>query len=93
MATQSSLMSKMLKVAGKESSILVDSDLAEKLVLCSTQVPIVNVMLSGKLDGGLKAGITQLLGASRSFKCVHEDTKLVIYVSDEIKAKYFSMKM
>lgn len=67
MAT-SSLMTKMLKSAGKGSSVLSGSDFAEKNVLCSTSVPMVNVMLSGELDGGLKAGLTQLIGDSRTFK-------------------------
>lgn len=67
MAT-SSLMSKMLKSAGKQASILASSDLADKQVLFCTKVPMVNAMLSGDLDGGLKAGLTQLIGDSRTFK-------------------------
>lgn len=63
-----SLMSKLLKNAGKVGSVLSSSDFADKPVVCSTPVPMVNVMLSGSLDGGLKAGLTQLVGDSRTFK-------------------------
>lgn len=64
----SSLMAKMLKSAGKTASVLDSSDYAEKQVLCTTPVPMVNAMLSGSLDGGLKPGLTQLVGDSRTFK-------------------------
>lgn len=64
----SSLMAKMLKSAGKTASVLSSSDFAEKQVLCTTTVPMVNVMLSGALDGGLKPGLTQVVGDSRTFK-------------------------
>lgn len=67
MAT-SSLMSKMLKSAGKTAQVLDSSDYAEKPVLCTMAVAIANVMLSGDLDGGLKAGLTQVIGDSRTFK-------------------------
>lgn len=65
-----SLMSRMLKNAGQYAAILTTSPFAEKKVLCSTNVPMINVMLSGKLDGGLKAGLTQVVGDSRTFKSV-----------------------
>ena len=63
-----SLMAKMLKAGGKTASVLASSDYAEKEILCSTSVPLINVMLSGALDGGLKAGLTQVVGDSRTFK-------------------------
>lgn len=68
MATNSSLMSKLLKNAGKSASILSSSEYANKEVLCTTSVPLVNAMLSGDLLGGLKAGLTQVIGDSRTFK-------------------------
>lgn len=64
----SSLMSKMLKGAGKGSAILESSEYAEKPILCTMSVAIANVMLSGELDGGLRAGLTQVIGDSRTFK-------------------------
>ena len=63
-----SLMSKMLAIAGKGGSVLSSSEFATKEVLCSTPVPMVNTMLSGEVDGGLKAGLTQVIGDSRTFK-------------------------
>jgi RecA/RadA recombinase len=66
----SSIMSKMLAKAGKFASVLSSSPFAEKKVLCSTNVPMINVMMSGELDGGLKAGLTQVVGESRTFKSV-----------------------
>ena len=65
-----SLMSRMLNHAGKYAAVLTNSQFAEKNVLCSTDVPMINVMLSGTLDGGLTNGLTQIVGDSRTFKSV-----------------------
>jgi RecA/RadA recombinase len=44
------------------------SNLGDKRVICQTAVPILNVMFGGDLDGGLTAGVTQVIGDSRTFK-------------------------
>lgn len=70
MAT-SSLMSKLLKKSsgkGSHTSVLTDSDFFEKTMVATTNVPVNNIMLSGKVDGGISAGITQVVGDSRTFK-------------------------
>lgn len=36
-----------------------------------TKIPMLNVALSGKLDGGLSSGITQLAGPSKHFKTLY----------------------
>lgn len=63
-----SLLAKMMKAAGKGAALMVDSELGEKLVLCKMRVAIVNAMLGGSVDSGLRSGITQLIGDSRTFK-------------------------
>ena len=52
----------------KDTAILSDSALfAEKDVIV-TDVPMVNVALSGDIDGGLTSGLTVLAGPSKHFK-------------------------
>lgn len=52
----------------KEADILADSKFFGKRELTSTQVPMINVALSGELDGGLDSGLTILAGPSKHFK-------------------------
>lgn len=65
-----SLINRIIKSAGKGSraTVLDQSDFFSKDVLCQTEVPIVNIMLGGSLDGGITPGITGLVGDSRTFK-------------------------
>lgn len=59
-----------LKAVGstKHSSIMADSSFFKPKEQCPTQVPIINVALSGKIDGGLSAGLLSLAGPSKHFK-------------------------
>lgn len=52
----------------KESAILSKSKFFTEKDMISTAVPIINVALSGKLDGGLTPGLTMWAGPSKHFK-------------------------
>lgn len=52
----------------KETDILTDSKLFNEKDNITTQVPMINVALSGKLDGGLTPGLTVFAGPSKHFK-------------------------
>ena len=52
----------------KETSVLAESTLFADKPVVSTSVPIINVALSGKLDGGFSAGLHMWAGPSKHFK-------------------------
>jgi RecA/RadA recombinase len=52
----------------KDSAILSESKFFTKKDMIPTSVPIINVALSGRLDGGLTPGITMWAGPSKHFK-------------------------
>jgi hypothetical protein len=52
----------------KECEILANSEFFKDVELTSTPVPMINVALSGELDGGLASGLTILAGPSKHFK-------------------------
>jgi hypothetical protein len=65
----SSLMEKMLKNSTiKLTSVLTESVVFNEKDVIATQIPIVNVALSGDLHGGISPGILQLAGPSKHFK-------------------------
>lgn len=64
-----SLMAKLKKnskVVG--TSVLNDSEFFQEKELTRIDVPMMNVALSGRLDGGLASGLTVLAGPSKHFK-------------------------
>jgi RecA/RadA recombinase len=66
-------MSKLLEKLQKNSTIkdtdvLADSKFFVAKDLIQTPVPMINVALSGKLDGGLAPGLTVFAGPSKHFK-------------------------
>jgi RecA/RadA recombinase len=64
-----SLLDKLKKnTTIKDSSILTKSKFFTEKDMISTNVPMVNVALSGTLDGGLTPGLTMLAGPSKHFK-------------------------
>jgi RecA/RadA recombinase len=64
-----SLLEKLKKnTTIKESSILEKSKFFTEKDLIQTNVPMVNVALSGSLDGGLTPGLTMFAGPSKHFK-------------------------
>lgn len=64
-----SLKDKLLKNSTiKHTSTLTDSKIYGKKDIIPTSVPMINVALSGTLDGGLTPGLTMLAGPSKHFK-------------------------
>jgi RecA/RadA recombinase len=64
-----SLMDKLKKNSTiKESAILSKSTLFNEKDMVETEVPMVNVALSGRIDGGLTPGLTMWAGPSKHFK-------------------------
>ncbi|ACV50256.1 UvsX RecA-like recombination protein [Delftia phage PhiW-14] len=83
MAT-SSLAARLIKAAGKShATMLSASDLGRKDVICHSSIPILNVMLSGELNGGITCGITQVVGDSRTFKTLICIEAVVAYLEHD----------
>ena len=78
----------------KDSAILSKSKFFTNKDMIPTAVPIINVALSGKLDGGLTPGLTMWAGPSKHFKTAfsllmaksymdkYEDAALLFYDSE-----------
>jgi RecA/RadA recombinase len=78
----------------KDSAILSKSKFFTDKDMIPTSVPIINVALSGKLDGGLTPGLTMWAGPSKHFKTAfsllmaksyldkYEDAALLFYDSE-----------
>jgi RecA/RadA recombinase len=78
------LMTKLLKSGSiKESFVLGDSPYFLERDMITTDLPILNVAFSGKIDGGLVPGLTIFAGASKSFK-----TMLALYCMKAYFNKY-----
>ena len=52
----------------KDTSVLSESKFFNKKDMIQTNVPAINVALSGRLDGGLTPGLTMFAGPSKHFK-------------------------
>lgn len=64
-----SLLDKLKKTSTvKHSEVLAKSQLFNKKDMATTPVPILNVALSGSIDGGLTPGLTVVAGPSKHFK-------------------------
>jgi len=78
----------------KMSSVLSDSEFFNDKDTITTKIPIINVALSGKLDGGFQPGLTMFAGPSKHFKTAfsllmaksymdkYEDAVLLFYDSE-----------
>lgn len=65
----SKLMAKMAKTTKiKEASVLTESILFTEKDMIQTSIPLINIALSGDIDGGLRPGLTSIAGPSRHFK-------------------------
>ena len=65
----SDLLNRLKKTSTvKQSEVLSESQLFNKKDMCPTDVPILNVALSGSVDGGLTPGLTVIAGPSKHFK-------------------------
>lgn len=64
-----SLVNRLLKNSTiKEAAVLSESKIYSTKDMVTTNVPMVNVALSGRVDGGLTPGLTVLAGPSKHFK-------------------------
>ncbi len=64
-----SLINRLIKNSTiEDTAILTDSKIYGKKDMITTNVPMVNVALSGSVDGGLTPGLTVLAGPSKHFK-------------------------
>jgi RecA/RadA recombinase len=64
-----SLIEKLIKnSSSKMTSTIMDSKVFGKKDMATTPVPMVNVALSGRVDGGLSPGLLMLAGPSKHFK-------------------------
>ena len=64
-----SVMDKLKKNSKiKETNILSESIYFKDKAMVATDVPMINVALSGDMDGGLTSGLTVLAGPSKHFK-------------------------
>ena len=78
----------------KQSEILTDSKFFNEKDMVPTNVPMINVALSGSMDGGISPGLTVLAGPSKHFKTSfallmagaylkkHDDAVLLFYDSE-----------
>jgi RecA/RadA recombinase len=78
----------------KDSAVLSQSKFFTKKDMIPTTVPVINVALSGRLDGGLTPGLTMWAGPSKHFKTAfsllmaksymdkYEDAALLFYDSE-----------
>jgi RecA/RadA recombinase len=90
-----SLIEKLTKSSTiKMTSPLLDSKVYGKKEMATTPVPMVNVALSGRVDGGLVPGLLMLAGPSKHFKSAfalmmaaayqkkHDDAVVLFYDSE-----------
>lgn len=90
-----SLVEKLIKSSTiKHTSIILESKVYGKKEMTPTPVPMVNVALSGRIDGGLVPGLLMLAGPSKHFKSAfalliaaayqkkHDDSVILFYDSE-----------
>lgn len=65
-----SLASRLIAAAGPKTlaNVMTSSNFGNKKPICKTLVRAINLMIYGSLDGGITAGLTQVVGDSRTFK-------------------------
>lgn len=78
-----SLKAKLLKNSTIELTASMDkSKVYGKKDIVPVSVPMINVALSGNIDGGITSGLTCIAGPSRHFKCLGFDTPLEIWTEE-----------
>lgn len=78
-----SLLDKLKKVGSVVSSTMAESSFFNNTEVISTEIPALNVALSGKLDGGITPGVLMVSGPSKSFK-----TAISLYMVAAYLKKY-----
>ena len=82
-----SLMEKLQKnTTIKDTSLLSESKFFNAKDMIQTPVPMLNVALSGRLDGGLTPGLTVFAGPSKHFK-----TAFALLLAKSYMEKYLSL--
>jgi len=80
----SSIMDKLKKNSRiEQTEVLSDSKFFSEKDMTATEVPMVNVALSGTMDGGLTSGLTVLAGPSKHFK-----TSFALLIASSYLKKY-----
>lgn len=79
----SKLLSKLLSAGSLGSTLLSDSEIFKEKDSIVTELPILNIAFSGKVDGGIAPGLTILAGESKTFK-----TALALYCMKAYLNKY-----
>ena len=65
----SSLAARMLAAAPKSKAALLNqTSVCDKVTIAKFAIPMVNLMMSGSINGGMTCGIQQIVGDSRTFK-------------------------
>mgnify|MGYP000480594474 CR=1 FL=1 len=90
-----SIMNKLKKNSKiKSTEVLSESKFFNEMEMVSTDVPMINVALSGDVDGGLSSGLTVLAGPSKNYKTsfallmaasylkAHDDAIILFYDSE-----------
>lgn len=99
----SNLMFKLIKSTKiKETAVLNESKLFKQKATIPTAIPLINIALSGDVDGGLQPGLMSIAGPSRHFKSnygllmaaayqkQYDDTVILFYDSEfGSSQKYF----
>lgn len=77
----SDLKSRLIKAStSKLTADLTKSKLFNKRDVIRTRIPLLNIALSGQIDGGLSSGLTIYAGFSRSFKTLFGLTTVAAYM-------------
>lgn len=99
---KSKLIEKILKNSSVNAQMLNESSVMQEVTPTKTRIPMLNIALGGKLDGGVTRGITMLAGPSKHFKTsfaleiigsyleAHPDAILLFYDNEfGAKKQYF----
>lgn len=77
----SSLLDRIKKVTKVEkASVMSETEIFSDLDHIQTAVPIINIALSGDLEGGLTSGITAIAGKSKHFKSKYAIEMVAAYL-------------
>ena len=79
----SKLLDKLLKSGSLGSVVLSESQLFKEKEAVTTELPVLNIAFSGKVDGGIIPGLTILAGESKTFK-----SALSLYCMKAYLSKY-----
>lgn len=75
-----SLLEKLKASGSVKATTLDDSNLFNEKEMVPTEVPIINIALSGKLDGGLTSGLGIIAGESKRFKSLLGLIQMKVYL-------------